>query len=194
MKKARKGFIKTLPYLCLVGVIALGLMTIVGTGGGGGGGGGGGAPTITLNDLVGTYNLTAFTVAYDDGLTITQEDVDSYSGTMLIMPDGSMSQTVETNGFVVSFQGTILSVVTDTLRIFTPECTYDLGFELDGNVLTTFFLSGTCGVNWSEVDVWEKTSASTSLSKADNLAFEEAEKIEETIPGGAVGSIWNFLP
>lgn len=40
MKKARNGFIKTLPYICLVGVIALGLMTIVGTGGGGGGGGG----------------------------------------------------------------------------------------------------------------------------------------------------------
>jgi hypothetical protein len=38
MKKAGNGFIKTLPYLCLVGVIALGLMTIVGTGGGGGNG------------------------------------------------------------------------------------------------------------------------------------------------------------
>ena len=39
MKKARNGFMNTLPYLCLVGVIALGLMTIIGTGGGGGGGG-----------------------------------------------------------------------------------------------------------------------------------------------------------
>jgi len=46
MKKARNGFMNTLPYLCLVGVIALGLMTIVGTGGDGGGGGGGG-PTST---------------------------------------------------------------------------------------------------------------------------------------------------
>ena len=40
MKKSRNGFIKNLRYLCLVGVIALGLMTIVATGGGGGGGGG----------------------------------------------------------------------------------------------------------------------------------------------------------
>ena len=39
MKKAGAMFIKNLRYLCLVGVIALGLMTIVGTGGGGGGGG-----------------------------------------------------------------------------------------------------------------------------------------------------------
>jgi len=40
MKKVRNGFIRNLHYLCLVGVIALGLITIVGTGGGGGGGSG----------------------------------------------------------------------------------------------------------------------------------------------------------
>ncbi len=40
MKKAKTMFIKNLRYLCLVGVIALGLMTIVGTGGGDGDGGG----------------------------------------------------------------------------------------------------------------------------------------------------------
>ena len=39
MKKAGSIFIKNLRYLCLAGVIVLGLMTIVGTGGGGGGGG-----------------------------------------------------------------------------------------------------------------------------------------------------------
>ena len=39
MKKARDRFIKNLRYFCLIGVIALGLMTIIGTGGGGGGGG-----------------------------------------------------------------------------------------------------------------------------------------------------------
>lgn len=45
MKKAGTMFIKNLRYLCLVGVIALGLMTIVGTGGGGGGGGTTPSPT-----------------------------------------------------------------------------------------------------------------------------------------------------
>lgn len=33
MKKARNGFVKNLRYLCLIGVVALGLMTVVGTGG-----------------------------------------------------------------------------------------------------------------------------------------------------------------
>jgi len=36
MRNVRNGFVKNLSYLCLVGVIALGLMTIVATGGGGG--------------------------------------------------------------------------------------------------------------------------------------------------------------
>ena len=53
MKKLRNGFVKNLQYFCLIGVIALGLMTIVATGGGGGGGGSapppdlGTAPEIT---------------------------------------------------------------------------------------------------------------------------------------------------
>ncbi len=49
MKKVRNGFVKNLRYLCLVGVVALGLISIVGSNGGGdigGGGGGGGAGDI----------------------------------------------------------------------------------------------------------------------------------------------------
>ena len=42
MMKARNEFIKNLRYLCLVGIIALGLITIVGSNGGDGGGDGGG--------------------------------------------------------------------------------------------------------------------------------------------------------
>jgi hypothetical protein len=38
MRNVRNGFVKNLNYLCLVGVIALGLITIVATGGGDGGG------------------------------------------------------------------------------------------------------------------------------------------------------------
>jgi hypothetical protein len=40
MKKGKNGFITNLRYLCLVGVITLGLITIVGSNGGGGGDGG----------------------------------------------------------------------------------------------------------------------------------------------------------
>ena len=56
MKKSGTKSIKDLRYLCLVGVIALGLMTIVGTGGGDGGGG---DETITssLAQIVGTLEV-----------------------------------------------------------------------------------------------------------------------------------------
>jgi hypothetical protein len=45
MKNIKNALLKNLNYLCVVGVVALGLMTIVATGGGGGDGGGGG-PSI----------------------------------------------------------------------------------------------------------------------------------------------------
>ncbi len=199
MKKSRNGFIKKLRYLCLGGIAVLGLMTIVATGGGGGGGGGAppsapAASQITLADLVGTYKLNAFTVTYDDGTTFTQDDFWSYSGTMLIRSDGSTSQIVELNGFVVTLEGTILSVGPQSVQISTPECTYDVLYELSGNIFTTTFPSGTCGADFMEIDVWEKTSSSAALSKVDELAFQEGEEIEGAIPGGAAGSIWNVLP
>ncbi len=40
MNKEKNGLINSLRYLCLLGVIAFGLIAIIGTGGGGGGGGG----------------------------------------------------------------------------------------------------------------------------------------------------------
>ena len=54
MKKSRNGFVKNLHYICLIGVIALGLMTIVGTTGCGGGGGGGGEGEGGGSDIGGT--------------------------------------------------------------------------------------------------------------------------------------------
>ena len=59
MKKVRNGFIQNLRYLCLIGFIALGLMTIVGTGGGGGGGGGSAADgTVDVSGYWKIYHTT----------------------------------------------------------------------------------------------------------------------------------------
>ncbi len=193
MMKARNGFIKSLRYLCLASVITLGLLTIVGTGGGGGGGGNGGGDTtatLTLSDLVGTYTLTAFTVTFDNGTIVTQDDVTSYSGTMLFTSDGYLSQTLEIDGTVGTIEATILSVENNIVRVSSGGCTYNLGIGLSGNVLTTTFPSGTCGANYKEVDVWEKTTSSTALPKD----IQADDEIAKTIAGGAVGSIWNLLP
>ena len=74
MKKARNWFIKNVHYLCLIGVVALGLMTIVGTGGGGGDGGEG-ADTDQSSGLELTWveesGLTIATAQYGESGFLT---------------------------------------------------------------------------------------------------------------------------
>jgi len=61
MRKVRNGFIKNLHYLCLIGIIALGLMTIVGSNGDGTTT----TPAATTGSLAITNNsLKTFEVAY----------------------------------------------------------------------------------------------------------------------------------
>lgn len=56
MKRARNRFVKNLRYLCLVGVITLGLISIVGSNGGGGGGGDGGGGKAEGDDTDLSHN------------------------------------------------------------------------------------------------------------------------------------------
>ena len=79
MKKARNGYIKNLHYLCLVGVIALGLMTIVGTGGGGGGGGTTATDTTPATDTTGgSYAISGYIQKgpFISGSSITIQELD----------------------------------------------------------------------------------------------------------------------
>lgn len=75
MKNSTTMFIRNLRYLCLVGVIALGLMTIVGTGGGGGGGGGTATTTDGTTDT--TTDTTADTTAPEDVTSLSAQPGDS---------------------------------------------------------------------------------------------------------------------
>ena len=107
MKKARNGFIKALPYLCLVGVIALGFMTIVGTGGGGGGGGNG---ENVVADYSGTYyvNLASqprwmmYINHSGNHVTFTMDGVFLIEGEGTVS-DNTMTLTAEINGTVNMF-------------------------------------------------------------------------------------------
>jgi len=115
MKKNEKSFIKNLRYLCLVGVIALGLITIIGSNGGGGGTStdgtdSGNATTATLvsiavtptNPSIVPDNSQQFTATgtYSDGTTddITTEVTWSSSDTSVATIDGSGYATAITAG------------------------------------------------------------------------------------------------
>ena len=195
MKKVRNGLINNLRYFCLLSAITLGLMTIIATGGGGGGGGSG----LTLADLVGTYNLSGFTVTSSDGTIITQDNVSTFSGTMVIESDGSLTQTIEINGFQVTAYAIILSVGNDTMRVSSAGCTYDLGIELSGDVLTITAPLGTCGIDYSEVDVWIKSGGGGAASNIEASMNDDVntvidDDIDQAIPGGSIGHLYQILP
>ena len=99
MKKAGTMFIKNLRYLYLVGVIAIGLMTIIGTGGGGGGSGGGDEPD-TIVETPALYNEKEIT---SDGGSISI--VDEYNNTIEVtFPKDVLSKATQISLGVLSEQ------------------------------------------------------------------------------------------
>ena len=78
--KTKNGFIKNLRYLCLISIIALGLITIVGCNGGNGDG------TTEVNTPP-----TATITSPSDGSTYTQGDTISFSGTGADAEDGALT-------------------------------------------------------------------------------------------------------
>ncbi len=138
MKKARNGFIKNLRYLCLIGVIALGLMTIVGTGGGGGGGGDDVVDVVDGDDIV------------DDGDVVDGDDVDD--GDVVdgddIVDDGDVVDgdvTVSTDAtanidLITSFTGsnsvTVSGTWTNETFASTGDVSVNISFDTSTNVVT----------------------------------------------------------
>jgi len=140
MKKARNGFIRNLHYLCLIGVIALGLMAIVGTGGGGGGDGGT-APPGTCVDVSGTWSTTEVVDDTGCGGTIYSED-NTYTVTqdgcnITVMPStgGSFSGTV--SGSQINWSG--------SWQEGGGTVTATISLTISGNSL-----SGTSSWTWSD--------------------------------------------
>ena len=126
---------------------------------GGSSGGNGNNIDVNLNQLAGTYSLIGFSVEYDNGTTITEDDVSSYSGTMTIKSDGNMTQDISVNGVELSFSGTYSIISSSKMRVTSGGCTYTIGYSFNNNVFTTYAESGTCGIDYSETDVWQKTSS-----------------------------------
>lgn len=152
-------------------------------------------PNLTLADLVGTYTMVEFTVTYDNGTIFKSSDATTFSGAMVISSNGKMLQTVELNGVVAISESDILSVSNTILRVTSAGCTYDLGINLAGNILTTNFASGTCGTTFSEIDVWKKdatTSQSQSVDVNNQITLDEDDL--SIVPGGGMGALYNYLP
>jgi hypothetical protein len=153
MKKARNGFMNTLPYLCLVGVIVLGLMTIVGTGGGGGGGS---APSpTTCENVAGTWNTTEVVDARDCG-----------EGTYTEYPTYTVTQT-GCNITVTRSGVTVSGTVNGNTINWTGSYPEDGGTTYDTVSLTISGdnLSGSSSWTWTDnTDPTDTCSGTTQVS------------------------------
>ncbi|MCB2184447.1 MAG: DUF4214 domain-containing protein [Desulfobulbaceae bacterium] len=165
---------------------------------------------LTMSMLAGTYKLKAFTVVYDAGLTLTQDDFTNFSGTMSVTPDGAGIQTINILGESVTLSGDFGLVDNETLKVFVDGNVFNMEISFSDNVLTTSLKSGAIpGLAYSETDVWEKVSSVSSntyfLSSSseieisdespDTLIFDSIElyKSKEELGGCVVGGAVGIL-
>ncbi len=116
--------------------------------------------------MAGAYELVSFTVRFDTGVTLTQDNVRTWAGTFSITPTGNFTQRITLNGQTTVATGTIV-VQSNTSFTFLNEqaaCNSTVSFSLNANTLTTVLPSGTCGANFSETDVWRRVPAGAAAS------------------------------
>ena len=192
MEKERDRFIKNIRYLCLIGVIALGLMTIVGSSAGGGGSGGGGGEAVASTttapsqNIQGTYTFSKFKVKYfyPDGSTFIIREYDvSASGTFKI-GESTLTQQITLDNETMAISGTYVIDHSRTTRegiFFTAESTGFLNgflYFCSGNDLITFnYMTLPDGTTFYEWDYWTKTS--DALAKLDEIKGLDDTELEE---------------
>jgi hypothetical protein len=146
----------------------------------GGGGGGGGSPPGVVQALVGTYTLAGFTVFYDGGSVVTQDDVGSFSGTFVLNSNGTYSQSATADGVSNGDFGTWSA---NGASIFATSqqvaCSAVLGYTFDGVTLTTTS-DHQCGANFREIDRWTLIGPAPAAQALTLPGFD--------LPPGAAGS------
>jgi hypothetical protein len=162
VKKARHSVVKNLHYLCFVGIIALGLMTIIATGGGGGDGDGGDSSANT--------SPTATITSPTDGSTFTEGDTITFTGSGTDAEDGTLtgSSLVWTSnidgqiGTGTSFTRNDLSVGTHTITLTATDsdaatgsdsvtitvASADISPSAPSSPVKLIFIHHSCGENW----------------------------------------------
>ena len=134
MTKQSNRYMKTLRYLCLVGVIALGLMTIVGTNGGGDEEGG----------ITDTTPPTVISTSPADGATDVAVDT-SITATFSETMDPS---TITASTFILSSGGSEIAgsvTYSDKAATFTPSSALDYDTTYTATITTD--VQDSCNMN-----------------------------------------------
>ncbi len=145
--------------------------------------------TCTLNitesgapngSLVGTYDLIGFEVIFDDGMVFTQNDFQTFSGTMVIYSDGTFTQLVQIEGIAASVTATweivgscFLVETIDPPNSCGPYCA---GITFDDPFLTTV-ADHICGTDAVETDYWVRIGSAPAnwIPDAESVALSGIE-------------------
>lgn len=120
---------------------------------------------LTLEDIMGKYDLIAFEVKYNNGITMNQNNVNSFSGIMEIH-NGYMTQNMILEGHELPPVRQNINLLNDnTMRTSFQNCTYDINISFDGSIFTTFLPTGTCGINYSEQNTWKRVGQVNSKQR-----------------------------
>jgi hypothetical protein len=151
----------------------------------------------TLYDLEGKYKLIGFTIS--GSIYFTEDDVDSYSGTLTIYANSESTGTGKEELRIVyneydineTVKGTsnIKLLDNNTLEVSSDGETMEAEFYFDGKILTT----KTHMLGFTETDYWQKVS---NVSSAVPLCFKPGStnsSNEQNAPlGSVIGRILNL--
>jgi len=118
--------------------------------------GGSESSSSDISSLVGDYILVGFTVLYDDGTVVTQDDVaGQYIGTMTIANDSSVVISITILGVPAVQRGRISDITSTALTVNDTgsDRSYSTAYLLDGNILTFTEYEDN---GYQETDVWQR--------------------------------------
>ncbi len=138
-------------------------------------GGGSSNKNTELGDLVGTYEVTGFSVTFE-GRTVTDEDVQSWSGEVIIAPESTISMTLTRSEDLFDFgTATILELRDDSFYMDAGDCRQWIDMNRDGDIITLIGDEGDCMKDGSMVIEMRKTGSTVKSLNGKGVASRSCE-------------------
>ena len=159
--------------------------TMVGCSNGSGGGSESVTPPVSPppppTSLVGTYDLIGFELVLDDGTVITQDYFQTFSGTMVIYSNGTMTQIVEVDGYYTPLATGTWEIAGSCLLVEQIDPPSSCGQVCAGFTFADPFLTTVgdhvCGVPAVETDYWVRVGSAPAnwIPDAESVALSGIE-------------------
>lgn len=133
---------------------------------------------ITLEDLAGEYELANYTVEYDTGEVVSDEDFDYLAAEMVIDDSGLMQQEWTLDQEQHSMELNLEIIDDSTLLLEQEGQAYELSYEYDGSTLITY-LQDMPEIPYDEENQWTKLAEEAPDQQMQVLGVRSAEAQDE---------------